>query len=268
MVYNYFFGHSRSMSAAKVGSNHCKFSISIDSELMNVIVTNNDNIDELYTRSLNSYALCDKEPRTGFVDVTVSSLRGCRPGGGARGCKTNNACTRVHAALNGQVSCLSCIFSTGQYSSLDFNDLCFPNITNNATCPPSRLGPIKDSSEQFTDQHEPYGHNSNLSSFSLSFSFNDSYYYKMDGGGGGEKILTTSLQTDNTVASSTIKNGIEVQITNGLSTVTNNTYIDHLVVNREFGFMLLAMTKQIYNSNDNVHIECQDKALHLNKVIL
>ena len=70
-----FFGHSRSMVAAEAGSNHSKFSIN---ELMNVIATSNDNIDELYMRSLNSSALCEDQPKTGFVDVTVSSLRGCR----------------------------------------------------------------------------------------------------------------------------------------------------------------------------------------------
>ena len=184
MAYNYLFCHSRPMDASEVGSNYSKFSISNDNELMNVIVTSNYNINELYTESLNSYVLCEEQSRAGFVNFTLSSLEGCRPGGGAGGCKTNNACTRVHAALNGQVSCLSCIFSTGQCSSLDFNDLCFQNITNNATCPPSGLSPVKSSSEQFTDQHEPYGHNTNLSSFSLSFSFNDSYYYKVDEGGG------------------------------------------------------------------------------------
>ena len=48
--------------------------------------------------------------------------------------------------------------------------------------------------------------------------------------------------------------------------VANNTCSDYSVVNREFGFMPLVMTKQIYNSSDNVHIEYQDKALHLNKL--
>ena len=52
MVYNYFFGHSRSMNAAKVGSNHSKFSISIDNELMN-------------------FALCEEKPRTLMLQCLV-----------------------------------------------------------------------------------------------------------------------------------------------------------------------------------------------------
>ena len=53
-------------------------------------------------------------------------LYGYSPGGGPSGCKTNNTCTRVHEALSGQVNCLSCSFTTGRYSSLDLNDMCFP----------------------------------------------------------------------------------------------------------------------------------------------
>ena len=48
---------------------------------------------------------------------------------------------------------------------------------------------MKNGSEQFIEQQESYGHNSNLCSFSLSFSFNDSYYYKVDEGGGGISSL-------------------------------------------------------------------------------
>ena len=101
----------------------------------------------------------------------------------------------MHAALNGQVRCLSCIFSMGQYTH----------------------------------------------------------------------ILSISLQMDNTVASSNSKNGVGIQTISGLSTVADNTCIDQLI-NREFGVMPLAMTKQIYGSNNNVHIGCQYKALYLNKL--
>ena len=48
-----------------------------------------------------------------FVNYSVSSLRGCRPGVGAGGYKISNKCTRVHVALSCQVSCLSCIFTMG-----------------------------------------------------------------------------------------------------------------------------------------------------------
>ena len=136
MAYNYLFCHSCPMDSAEVASNYSNLSISIDNELTNVIVTGGYDTNELCTKLWSSSVLCEEQFMTGFVNYTVSSSEGCRPGGGAGGCKTNNACTKVHAALNGQVSCLSCIFSTGQYSSLDFNDLCLQNITNNATCPP------------------------------------------------------------------------------------------------------------------------------------
>ena len=62
------------MDAAKVGSNYSTFSISIDNELMNVIVTSNYNINELYTESL-----CEEQSKTEFINFTVSSLEGCRP---------------------------------------------------------------------------------------------------------------------------------------------------------------------------------------------
>ena len=96
-------------------------------------------------------------------------MGGCEPEGGADGCNTNNTCTRVHAALGGQVSCLSCIFTTGQYSSLDYDDLsvCYTNI---AICSPSGCSySLYDS--QLAEQHEPRGRKTNsISNFSLSFS--------------------------------------------------------------------------------------------------
>ena len=101
---------------------------------------------------------------------TMCNLSGCRPGGGADGCNTNNTCTSVHGALSGQVSCLSCIFTMGQYSSLDFNDLCFCHITNNATCPPPGLGYSVYDGSQLADRHEPCGQNTSISDFSLSLS--------------------------------------------------------------------------------------------------
>ena len=110
MAYNYSFGHSCSVGAAEVASSLSKFSVSINHELMNNIAAS---INELHTESLNDSALFEKKSRIRFADFTVYSFEDYRPGGGAGGCKTNNACTRVHVALNGQVSCLPCIFNTG-----------------------------------------------------------------------------------------------------------------------------------------------------------
>ena len=187
MVYYYLFGHSCSMDAAEIGGNHRKFSVSINLWLVNSMALNNNN--ESYTELLDGSVLCQERSETKYVEFAVDSLENSRPGGRAGGCNTNNSCTRVHAALNGQVSCLSCIFNMGQYSSLDCNDLCILCTTNNATCPPSGLNPMNVSSEQCTHHHEPYGQNSYFSCFSLSLNF--SYYYRMDegggGGGGGEK---------------------------------------------------------------------------------
>ena len=155
MVYYYLFGHSCPKDAAEVGGNHSKFSVSINLLLMNSMALNNNN--ESYTELLDgSILFYIIRSETKYVEFAVGSLEDSRPEGRAGGCNTNNSCTRMHAALNGQVSCLSCIFNTGQYSSLDCNDLCILHTTNNATCPPSGLSPVNASGEQFTDHHEPY----------------------------------------------------------------------------------------------------------------
>ena len=65
----------------------------------------------------NNSVLNEKQSMAEFVNHTVSSLKGCRPQDGAGGCKTNNTCNNTWPC------CLSCVFTTVQYSSLDFNDL-------------------------------------------------------------------------------------------------------------------------------------------------
>ena len=84
------------------------------------------------------------------------------------------------------------------------------------------------------------------------------------GGGGGEKSLTIRSHLNDTSASFTSQNGVESQTSMGI--IADNTFFNNSLINREFGFMPLAMIKQIYDSNDNMHLECQDKAVYLNKL--
>ena len=169
----------------------------------------------------------------------MCNLSGCRPGGGADRCNTNNTCTSVHGALSGQVSCLSCIFTMGQYSSLDFNDLCFYHITNDATCPPSGLSHSVYDGSQLADPHEPCGQNTNISDFTLSFSTDHKSILLQEG---GEQIPTTSNENKNTGRCNTGSriNGVN-QMENVLNRVQQGTQV---VAMQEFGFIPAAMTRQ------------------------
>ena len=120
--------------------------------------------------------------------------------------------------------------------------------------PPSGLSYNKNYGSQLRDQHEPYSCINNRSFFSLCFSSNNSYNILDEGGG---DILTTSVKRENTAVcnSSSIINGIS-QMENVLNTAQHST---QEVVMREFGFMPLTMTKQIYYSSNNAHIECRTR---------
>ena len=65
MVYYYLFGHSHPMDAAEVDSNHSKFSISINLELMNSIAATNNN--ELYMESLDGSYCVRRDMRQGML---------------------------------------------------------------------------------------------------------------------------------------------------------------------------------------------------------
>ena len=124
------------MGVTEYGLTHSFFSVN---KPMVGISTIQSDINNGYTDSSNSLFSYEQGFECPPHDDTMCNLSGCRPGGGADGCHTNNTCISMHGALSGQVSCLSCIFTKGQYCSLDFNDLCLYYITNNATCPPPGL---------------------------------------------------------------------------------------------------------------------------------
>ena len=174
-VYMHLFGHSRSMRITESSFSHRKFSV-------NTLVEKTSTVQQYTDRgctglSINfvSYQKYD----LGQSYNSIIDVGGCEPEGGADGCNTNNTCTRVHAALSGQVSCLSCIFTTGQYSSLDYDDLSV-YYTNIAICSPSGCScSLYDS--QLAEQHGPHGREMNsISNFSLSFSDN---VIQIEGGG-------------------------------------------------------------------------------------
>ena len=169
------------MGVTEYGLTHSKFSVN---KPIVGISTIQDDINKGYTDLSISLNLYEQQFECQPDSDTMCNLSGCRPRGGADGCNTNNTCTSVHGALSGQVSCLSCIFTTGQYSSLDFNDLCFYHITNNATCPPSGLSYSVYDGSQLADQHEPCGQNTSISDFNLTFSTDYKSVLSQEGGGG------------------------------------------------------------------------------------
>ena len=189
---------------------------------------------------------------------SIMDMGGCEPGGGAHGCNINSTCTRVHVALGGQVSCLSCIFTTGQYSSLDYDDLTV-YYTNIAMCFPSGCShSLYDS--QLTQQHGPHGQKMNsISNLSLSFSDNVLQIEE-----GRDQILHTNDCIDQIVMydagrkENFVDQNIKVSSIMQLNTET--------IERREFGFMPVTMTKHVYPPSKNSHIDCQDKARYLNKI--
>ena len=243
------------MSVTEYGLTHSIFSVN---RSMVGISTIQDDINRGYTDACVSLTSYEQRLKCQPHGDTMCNLSGCRPGSGADGCNTNNTCTSVHGALSGQVSCLSCSFTMGQYSSLDFNDLCFYHITNNAICPPPGLGYSVYDGSQVADQHEPYGQHTSISDFSLSFSVDCKSILLQEG---GEQIPTTSDETKNTRRCNTGSKVNDVnQMENAIKTGTQ------VVAMREFGFIPAAITKQIYFSSNNPYIECEDKALYLSNL--
>ena len=254
-VYTYLFGHSRSMRITESSFSHSKFSV-------NTFVEKTSTVQQYTDRGSTglsiSFALYQEHEIYYMNNSIIEDMGGCKPEGGLDGCNTNNTCTRVHAAFSGQVSCLSCIFTTGQYSSLDYDDLsvCYTNIS---VCSPSGCSySLYDS--QLAEQHGPHGRKTNsVSNFSLSFSDSvmqieggrDQNLYKNNGNNQVAMYDTSSRENivdQNKKVSSIIQLNIEV------------------VEGRKFGFMPVTMTKHIYPSSNNSYIDCQDKALYLKKI--
>ena len=246
-AYKYLFCHSRPMGVTESGLTHSNFSVH---KPLVGISTIQDNINRGDTDLSISLILYEEQFKCQSDSDVMCDLSGCRPGGGADGCNTNNTCTRVHVALSGQVSCLSCIFTTGLYSSLDFKDLCFQHITNNATCPPYGLSYSAYDGSQLTNQHEPCGQKTSISDFSLSFSTDYNFTLLQEG---GEQIPTIGDGNENTSRCNTGSriNGV-YQIKNALNTVQQSTQV---VVMREFGFIPAVMTK-IFIFLAIIHIQC------------
>ena len=253
-VYTYLFGHSCPMRIAESSLSHSKFSV-------NTLVEKTSTVQQYTDRSCtgltNSFALNEKYDLV-QSNNSIMDMGGWEPGGGADGCNTNSTCTRVHVALGGRVSCLSCIFTTGQYSSLDFNDLSV-YYTNIAICSPSGCSRSLDDS-QLIEQHGPHGQKMNsISNFSLSFSDN---VVQIEGG--RDQILHINDCIDQVVMydTSSKENFVDQNI-KVLSIMQLNTEI---VERREFGFMPVTMTKHVYPPSKNSHIDCQNKAIYLNKI--
>ena len=253
-MYTYLFGPSHPMRIAESSFSHSKFSINTLVEKISTVQQYTDESCTYLNSSFVSYQKYDLVQS----DNSIMDVGGCEPEGGADGCNTNNTCTKVHVALGGQVSCLSCISTTGQYSSLDYDDLSV-YYTNIAICSPSGCSrSLYDS--QLTEQDGPHGQNSNsISNLNVSFSDN---VIQIEGG--RDQILYTNDCIDQVAMHDTSsKENIVDQSIKVSNIMQLNTEI---VERREFGFMPLTMTKHIYPPSKNSHIDCRNKAIYLNKI--
>ena len=122
----------------------------------------------------------------------------------------------------------------GQYSLLDFNDLCLQQ-KQTIPCPPSDLSYVEYNDDQLIHQHEPYGCNSNLNTFSLGFSINHNYHNIAEN---REDNISISFKGGNTVGNSSNSsiNG-DIQTVDDKNTVKHDTHITHCMVKQEFDLM-------------------------------
>ena len=253
-VYAYLFGHSCPMRITESSFSHSKFSVSTLVEKTSTVQRYTDTSCTDLSNSFVSNQGCNFT----YSNNSIMNMGGCEPGGGAHGCNINSPCTRVHVALSGQVSCLSCIFTTGQYSSLDYDDLSV-YYTNIAMCSPSGCSHSSYDS-QLTQQHGPHGQKmNNIRNLSLSFSDN-----VLQIEGGRDQTLHTNDYIDQAVMYDASKEANFVGQNIKVSSIMQlNTEI---VERREFGFMPVTMTKHVYPLSKNSYIDCQDEALYLNKI--